>query len=912
MFGCCANRTVEVQSMTQGDNQSAFGRGVRKGLQVAALAAALVPLGSVPATAAPGTVRQVVGVPFLGCDGPEGSGTGTALTTVPGGKAGFPTTRVLLVNSCVSTNSETQSQQIRVFFTDPNGEGASVRKILVTTFPANATAASKPTSGWQALALRADKGDLIACGTNGNSTVLWSIDFSPFNSAPDGTATFLRNGPAGSSCGAIAWDPSDGSVYQTAAPGFNVLHNKDDGTALASVAVPTAACNTSITGLGIAGTSLFVACAGTGGEISQPPKIAQLYKVNGSLQRQFTDDSCDGSCSGGLIFRGVPDDPATLAFEFNELIWALTDNGTYVGFEMAGGTLGQKSGVPALNPGSCPGGNISSDGDGLLDCWKNRTLWSDGKPGINYAGVYAAGSSPTTRDVTLCVNESLPSFNLDNDCAKPGRPDLFLEIDYMNFHKPETAAGSAVANVIAMFQNAPNSNNRYPTPYTGIALHVQIDELISVNGVNHFNNVAFPPCTAPAAANDSTTVDFDAVKRSFFGTAAERTSLGTKPNALNAKGLVYRYALMAHNLLGLGTTSGCAEILGNDLIVSLGSWGTQTFGTGKSATTHGVGTVDQLGGTLAHEFGHTLGQRHGGGDNINCKANYPSVMNYNHQFFNPTTRLLDYSRQALLQLDKTNLNEADGVGPGYAGKVGFGPVAPLSSTKTATAGGPIDWNANGSSGDVGLNLDLPQTTSGTGGCPANQKGAPGNDQGQFLVSFDDWANIQFSFRGSVDFADGAHVTSGETTLTTDHDGVPLGATPDITLETAASFTGNAIPVLFGVKKNNLNAGSNETIEVDIYTGAVDAATLVPLSIHLQGLPPATWSVAVRTTGQGDPDCNVRDVNHDNRPDLVCKFDIPKNTVDPSEAMVLLTGVSIDATHPEGQPVGGTAPISVQP
>jgi hypothetical protein len=907
---------MEVQSMTQGDSKSARGRGVRKGLQVAALAAALVPLGSVPATAIvppstpSGTVREIVSIPSSAvtmCDGPEGT-AGTALAIVPGGKAGFPTSRVLLVNSCVQTTFEPAGQQILLLFTDPNGDGATLVKTLVTSLPANATAASKPTNGWQALALRADKGDLLACGTNGNSTVLWSIDFSPFNSTPDGTATFLRNGPPGSSCGSIAWDPSDGTVYQTPASGFGVLHTKDNGNALASVPVPNAACNTAITGLGVAGTSLFVACAGSAGiDVSQPPKIAQLYKIDGSLRQQF-----DFNYGSALILRGVPDDPATLAGEFNELIWALADNGVYAGFQMAGGTLGQKSGTPLLNPGSCPGGNVSSDGDGLLDCWKNRTLWIDGKPGINYAGVYAPGASTATRDVTLCVNESSPSFSVDNDCAKPGRPDLFLEVDYMNFHQPSTAAGSAVANVIAMFQSAPNSNNRYPTPYNGIALHVQVDETISVNGVNHFNNVAFPPCTAPAAANDSTTVDFDTVKKSFFGTAAERAALGTKPNVLNAKGLVYRYAFIGHNLLGLGTTSGCAEILGNDLIVSLGSWGTQTFGTGKSATTHGVGTVDQLAGTLAHEFGHTLGLRHGGGDNVNCKANYPSVLNYNHQFFNPTTRLLDYSHQALLQLDKTNLNEPDGVGPGFTGKIGFGPVAPLSSTKTATAGGAIDWNGNGSSTDTGLNLDLPQTTSGSGGCPANQKGAPGNDQGQFLVGFDDWANIQFSFRGSVDFADGAHVTSGETALTTDHDGVPLGATPDITLETAASFTGNAIPVLFDVKKNNLNAGSKETVEVDIYTGAVDAATLVPLSIHLQGLPPATWSVAVRTTGQGDPDCDVRDVNNDKRPDLVCKFDIPKNTVDPSEAMVLLTGVSIDATHPEGQPVGGTAPISVQP
>ena len=174
---------------------SALTRTVRKGVQVVALAAALVPLGSVPVTptdqligspraafaAGPGTLRDVLFVD--GACGPEGSVTGTALAVVPGGKAGFPNTPTFLVTSC-----QESSGALPLFFTASDG-GEGFREIT-TIFPSTASTASRPTNGWEALALRGDRGDLLACGRNGNATVLWSIDFSPYNSTPDGTATF--------------------------------------------------------------------------------------------------------------------------------------------------------------------------------------------------------------------------------------------------------------------------------------------------------------------------------------------------------------------------------------------------------------------------------------------------------------------------------------------------------------------------------------------------------------------------------------------------------------------------------------------------------------------------------------------------------------------------------------------------
>src|SRR5205085_7540344 len=115
------------------------------------------------------------------------------------------------------------------------------------------------------------------------------------------------------------------------------------------------------------------------------------------------------------------------------------------------------------------------------------------------------------------------------------------------------------------------------------------------------------------------------LKGQFFGTAAERSGGGSFPG-LNARAFAFRYVIVAHNQAGTGNTStGCAEIGGNDFILTLGSWGTFNFGTVKQPNYHGVGTPDQQQGTFMHELGHTLGLLHGGGDSVNCKPNYASV-----------------------------------------------------------------------------------------------------------------------------------------------------------------------------------------------------------------------------------------------------------------------------------------------
>ena len=97
-----------------------------------------------------------------------------------------------------------------------------------------------------------------------------------------------------------------------------------------------------------------------------------------------------------------------------------------------------------------------------------------------------------------------------------------------------------------------------------------------------------------------------------------------------------------------GLSSGIAELLGNDFVVSLGcGFGGGVVSGGNSATRLGsLGTDDEQAGTFMHELGHNLNLGHGGVSTaqlgvrtsadytMNCKLNYLSVMNYARQLPN--------------------------------------------------------------------------------------------------------------------------------------------------------------------------------------------------------------------------------------------------------------------------------------
>src|SRR2546428_429467 len=166
------------------------------------------------AEGAVGDVLQTVTIPPAAqCNQGTGTTSGSAVAIVQGSKVGVPAPPILLVITCVEVVGATQQVQLR--FLDPGTpfEGpsstATLKKTISVIFSAGAVT---PDFGFQALALRADTGDLLACGTaEAVGTVLYAIDISIFNNTPpaggtpipDGTATFLRSGPATSTCAGV-------------------------------------------------------------------------------------------------------------------------------------------------------------------------------------------------------------------------------------------------------------------------------------------------------------------------------------------------------------------------------------------------------------------------------------------------------------------------------------------------------------------------------------------------------------------------------------------------------------------------------------------------------------------------------------------------------------------------------------
>jgi hypothetical protein len=216
--------------------------------------------------------------------------------------------------------------------------------------------------------------------------------------------------------------------------------------------------------------------------------------------------------------------------------------------------------------------------------------------------------------------------------------------------------------------------------------------------------------------------------------------------------------------------SGWGDPAGADFLVTLGLWRSDV------AADDQVGSVRTQAGTLMHELGHTLGLKHGGGDNSNCKSNFQSVMNYLFQ-----VRLLpgfdglahvDYSGQLLPDLNEASLNESAGIGAaatkyrtrwfappsfldqqlnGQGGRLATKhcdgtPItdgAQMVRLEGPPVAGAIDWNNDGTTSATSLSQDI--NFNGTPDAP--------------FTGFNDWANLDlrqigarrgvFGFSGDV-------------------------------------------------------------------------------------------------------------------------------------------------------------------
>lgn len=372
-----------------------------------------------------------------------------------------------------------------------------------------------------------------------------------------------------------------------------------------------------------------------------------------------------------------------------------------------------------------------TDRDSLEDCWE-------------LGGIDVNGDN--------IIDLDLPALG-----ALPDKKDIFVEIDWMEKHEPSPEALFAV---IRSFENAPPVDN--PDGTNGIRLHLYKDE----EAIPHNDDIAFPPYTEEATSASGVRNFPKDVRDRYFGTAAERDP--TNKNTLAAKSLAFHYALFAHGLFGLPSTTGVADPAprGQSFIVSLGTLGAQDS---KDPDMHRIGNTYEQAWTFMHELGHNLGLQHGGGNEINCKPNYLSIMNYTYGSYvlpevpNPLGRI-DYSRKPLPTLNEYNLSEIDGIGGSSGDRTAFGVKTSyyfdfkelaLKSKTTANvidASGKIDWNENGEPNDVGVSADINRFQY----MDAFLSGCDGS--GTELKGYDDWANLVYNFRLSSNFNKAAFPT----------------------------------------------------------------------------------------------------------------------------------------------------------
>jgi len=324
---------------------------------------------------------------------------------------------------------------------------------------------------------------------------------------------------------------------------------------------------------------------------------------------------------------------------------------------------------------------VDTDGDAIADAWETR--------GIDY-------------------NEN-ETIDLVFTNANPKHKDVYVEIDAMAGRAPNMNNLNRVLVGTGRgdgFNNAPKELVQNPNGRKGVKLHLELDE----------TNLPFQTWT-----NSDNFVEFDLLRAIRFGTVAQRGNT----NALAAKAMTYRYCIFANTVPGASGAARSHAV--RDFYVAEGQ---------KSSSA----TSDDVPDTFMHELGHALGVRHGGGDDINFKPNYHSIVNY---AWIPGTAntpwRLDYSREAFKSLNETNLNEAIGLGAstahgGHALLVGPHLIgtndAPLLYVSEL---GPVDWNTNGTIGDVNVQRDI-NYLSGTNPSP-----------GEILIGHDDWSNLRYYY-----------------------------------------------------------------------------------------------------------------------------------------------------------------------
>jgi probable HAF family extracellular repeat protein len=354
---------------------------------------------------------------------------------------------------------------------------------------------------------------------------------------------------------------------------------------------------------------------------------------------------------------------------------------------------------------------LDSDEDGLTDDWELN--------GIPYVKV----------DGTYC------RYKLDFDTSPdPFVKDLFVEVDKMS---GMSGSFETVLLLETAFADAPMTNPDNPdgTPNSdGVNLHILIDD-------------SDLPHVAIWDTDGCWPLDFDNWRLNNYGTTDERADPDSVP-LLAAKAKAVRYCIIADSSDNpttpneIESVGGCGQTPGDNFVMFIG---------GPNYDNMDVASV------FMHELGHNLGLKHGGGDDINGKPNYPSIMNYVFGYrynWNADFWTLDFSREGpetFATLNESTLIEALGIGSpgGYYScyKMPFG-INDENNVRTfcfvTLDGSPTDFgDTAGTMFQDGSLLDIvSQDINYAADGPDVPDGIPSSPSfPELLVPFNDWENV---------------------------------------------------------------------------------------------------------------------------------------------------------------------------
>jgi hypothetical protein len=578
-------------------------------------------------------------------------------------------------------------------------------------------------------------------------------------------------------------------------------------------------------GVVISGPNLFAGCDGAQEVLWLPSTAATGTKPTPIATFTTTGEGRteDMECDPWTL--SLPSSASAIG---TDVIWskdAFTDE--VFAFAIPKGTCGLAGAVPgtttAANPG-CPTGTthtdptIDTDGDGLPDCWEEVVSAGVGGVDIDGDGVVDLNLQNPAASNGVAQGGLSAGF-LGWGAPDPNHPDVYIEVDWLAGHQPNL---QALKDVGVSFENDgaswPPLNDTFGgtfsilqqeghSPTGGIRLHILVDAALvdgSATVIPHLNTTATgancTPGTDTAAPNATrclaltpatqaatgAQLDFDVLKHNNFGTALDRAI--TDKRFMQSKAAIFHYAIYAHDVLPpsdsptSSSPTGVAEIPGNDFVVSLGT----TFDHDPSLFTPPA-ALEEL--TFMHELGHNLGLFHGGSDNLNLKPNYLSSMNYSFQG-DADLGFLNYSTGIWGTLNKASptetltANQAFVHGTGKHTRVS---VHYVTGSATAildcaeNASNSIDWDEDTCTAHGSCPTSAACTFTSTS--PAEDLNHDGNTT-DTLVGANDWTNLQYNFRSTIDFGTGVHVTvptsDNESSLATlaaiggdtDNDGIP--------------------------------------------------------------------------------------------------------------------------------------------